>query len=471
MKRATFFLLVFIIWSWMLEASNSLNSAKPKKAIKPNIIFILADDLGYGDVGFNGQQKVKTPNLDRLAQEGIIFKQHYAGTSVCGPSRAALLTGINTAHANVRELPAWTASGGPIDLKDEEVTIAEELKRAGYTSAVIGKWALDEGGGEGNPLDQGFDYFYGFKTHTEAHHYYPEYIWKNREKVILEGNDCEKKIGTYSNDLFTHEALSFIQMHKESPFFLYLPYTIPHNEITVPEDSKKPYENLGWPKKPMKVGHYHHDEDFNLTFAGMVSRLDDYIGQIMNELKKQGLDENTIILFSSDHGSGFGNSIFNSNAPFKGGKLSLYEGGLRVPFAARWPGKIKAGSTTDFAVSFWDCLPTLCDMAGIKPSLKVDGISYLPTLLGNSKKQKPHPNFYWEVNESQGPKQAVLIGDWKGIKQYEKPFELYNLKTDMGENNNLADKRPDLVKKMEDFMIETRTEHPEFPLTKRKGHY
>lgn len=471
MKRATFFLLVFIIWSGMLEASYSLNSAKPKKAIKPNIIFILADDLGYGDVGFNGQQKVKTPNLDRLAQEGIIFKQHYAGTSVCGPSRAALLTGINTAHANVRELPAWTASGGPIDLKDEEVTIAEELKRAGYTSAVIGKWALDEGGGEGNPLDQGFDYFYGFKTHTEAHHYYPEYIWKNREKVILEGNDCEKKIGTYSNDLFTHEALSFIQMHKESPFFLYLPYTIPHNEITVPEDSKKPYENLGWPKKPMKVGHYHHDEDFNLTFAGMVSRLDDYIGQIMNELKKQGLDENTIILFSSDHGSGFGNSIFNSNAPFKGGKLSLYEGGLRVPFAARWPGKIKAGSTTDFAVSFWDCLPTLCDMAGIKPSLKVDGISYLPTLLGNSKKQKPHPNFYWEVNESQGPKQAVLIGDWKGIKQYEKPFELYNLKTDMGENNNLADKRPDLVKKMEDFMIETRTEHPEFPLTKRKGHY
>lgn len=439
--------------------------------VKPNIIFILADDLGYGNVGYNGQEKIKTPNIDRLAREGIIFNQHYAGTAVCGPSRAALLTGINTAHANVRELPSWTASGNPIGLNDEEVTVAEELKRAGYTSAIIGKWALEEGDGQGHPLDQGFDYFYGYLTHIEAHHYYPEYLWKNRDKIIMEGNDCANKVGTYSNDLFTTDALGFIRQNKNKPFFLYLPYTIPHNEITVPEDSKKPYENLGWPKKPMKPGHYHHDPEFNVTYAGMISRLDDYIGQIMAELKKQGIDENTLIVVTSDHGSGYANSIFDSNAPFRGGKLSLYEGGIRVPFAARWPAKIKAGLVSDYASAFWDFLPTVCDIAGIKPSLKVDGISYLAALTGDETNQMPHPPFYWELNESQGPKQAVLMGDWKGIKQYERPFELYNLKTDKGETNNLAEQHPDMVKKMEEFMVETRTEHPEFPLTKRKAFY
>jgi arylsulfatase A-like enzyme len=438
---------------------------------KPNIILIVADDLGYGDVGFNGQTKIKTPNLDRLATEGRNFRQQYCGTAVCGPSRAALMTGLHTAHATVRELSEWSLTGKPANLIPADVTVAEELKRAGYQTGLIGKWGLDEGGTTGHALDQGFDVFYGFKTHREAHHYYPEYIWKNREKVLLPDNDCAKKVGTYSNDSFADQALRFIQEHKNGPFFLYLPFTLPHNELTVPDDSKQPYQNLGWPERPMKVAHYHHDPDGNLAYAGMVSRLDRYVGQIMAELKKQNLDENTLVVFTSDNGPGFDNGFFDSNGPFRGRKLQLYEGGIRVPFVARWPGKIKAGSVSDHACAFWDFLPTACEVAGIKPTVKIDGISYLPTLLGKPKNQKVHDALYWEINEREGPIQAAVMGPWKGIKFYEKPFELYNLTDDIGEKTNLADKHPEMVAKMKTFMSETRTEHPEFPLTKRKALY
>ncbi|HZX73320.1 MAG TPA: arylsulfatase, partial [Cyclobacteriaceae bacterium] len=369
---------------------------------KPNVILIVADDLGFGDLGFDGQTKIKTPNIDKLAKEGMIFTQHYAGTAVCGPSRAAFLTGVNTAHATVRELSEWSLTGKPADLTPQDVTFAKELKRAGYNTAIIGKWGLDEGGTTGNPLLQGFDYFYGFKTHREAHHYYPEYIWKNNEKVMLPENNCEKKLGVYSNDAFAQEAIGYIQTHTKDPFLLYLPFTIPHNELTVPADSKAQYENQGWPVRPMQVAHYHHDPDGNISYAGMVTRLDGYVGQIMEELKKQKLDENTLVIFTSDHGPGFDNGFFDSNGPFRGGKLTMYEGGLRVPFAARWPGKIKAGVTTNQPVAFWDFLPTACDIAGVKPSAKIDGISYLPTLTGKEKNQKTHDYFYWEVNESIG---------------------------------------------------------------------
>ena len=438
---------------------------------KPNIIYIMADDLGYGEVGFNGQKKIMTPNIDRLAKEGIIFNDHYAGTSVCGPSRAALMTGINTAHAHVRELSAWTASGKPIDLGADEITVASELKRAGYATAMIGKWGLDESNTTGNALDHGFDYFYGYKTHTEAHHYYPEYIWINRDKVMLKDNVPAEHKGTYSNDAFTTEALKYIGQHKDKPFFLYLPYTIPHNELTVPEDSKKPYENLGWPKKLMVPGHYYHDPDGNTTFAGMVSRLDGYVGEIMAELKKQGIDDNTLVIFTSDNGAGFNTAFFGANAPFRGGKLSMYEGGLRMPFAARWPARIRPGTSSDVPSASWDFLPTACDIAGIKPTRKVDGISYLPVLTGKPQAQKLHDFFYWEVNETRGPLQAIRMGSWKGIVQYQRPFELYDLADDAGETNNVAAQHPDIVKKIKDLMVSTRTDNPEFPLTKRKSHY
>jgi len=446
----------------------ALSASQPPK---PNIIYIMADDLGYGEVGFMGQKLIKTPNIDRLAHEGIIFTNHYAGTSVCGPSRAALMTGINTAHAHVRELSAWTASGKAIDLGADEITVASELKRAGYATAIIGKWGLDETNTTGNTLDHGFDYFYGYKTHTEAHHYYPEYIWINREKFMLKDNVPAEHKGTYSNDAFTDQALKFIRSNKNKPFFLYLPYTIPHNEITVPEDSKKQYENLGWPKKPMKPGHYYHDPEGNTTFAGMISRLDSYVGRIMAELKAQGIDNNTMVVFTSDNGPGFNTEFFNGSGPLRGGKLTMYEGGLRIPFAARWPAKIKAGSVTDQPSAFWDFLPTVCNIAGIKPTKKVDGISYLSTLLGKPAQQKQHDFFYWEVNESRGPLQAIRWGNWKGIAQYQKPFELYDLSKDISESTNLASKYPGIVAKIKMMMVETRTDNPEFPLTKRQSHY
>lgn len=443
--------------------------AQAQKLSNPNIILVLADDLGWGDVGFNGQQKIKTPHLDQLAADGMRFTRFYAGSAVCAPSRAALLTGVNTAHGHIRELSAWTASGNPVDLKDEEVTIAEELKRVGYATAIIGKWGMEEGAGTGMANKQGFDYFYGYKTHTEAHHYYPPYLWENGGKIEMRNNITSEKKGAYSNDDFTNRALSFIRDNKDKPFFLYLPYTVPHNEITVPEESKKQYENLGWEKRVMKPGHYYHDPEGNTTYAGMVSRLDDYIGRIVKQVQQLKIDQNTIIIFSSDNGPGYDNGFFNSNGPFKGRKLQLYEGGILVPFAIKWPAVVKPGAFTEAPFYFCDILSTFCDITGIKPTAKVDGISFLPTLKG--KEQPQHPFFYWEINETQGPVQAIRMRNWKGIRFYERPFELYDLKVDSAESTNLAARYPDIVKKIEQLMVETRTENPEFPLTKRKGNY
>jgi arylsulfatase A len=456
-------------------------TAKVKAVNQPNIIYIMADDAGFGDFGFNGQIKIKTPNIDQMAKEGMVFKQYYSGSAVCAPSRAALMTGINTAHGHVRELSAWTASGNSISLLKEEVTVAEELKRAGYATAIIGKWGLDESGRfesdktkpTGNALDQGFDFFYGYKNHEEAHHYYPEYIWRNNEKIALPKNVPSELKGEYSNDAFTREALNFIKSaDKEKPFFLYLPYTVPHNEITVPEDSKKAYENLGWPKRQMTKGHYYHDAEGNTAYAGMISRLDRYVGEIISQLKIEGIDENTIVIFTSDNGPGFDNGFFDSNGPFRGRKLTLYEGGIRSPFVARWPGKIAPGLVTNQPAAAWDFLTTACELAGIKPSVKkVDGISYLPTLLGQTKDQKQHDYFYFEINESQGPIQAIVMGKWKGILAFEKPFELYDLENDIAETKNIAEQYPAIVQKIKKTFLSTRTENPEFPLTKRKSHY
>lgn len=241
--------LIWLQYSFVVCVMLGLNvfSAASQSSKKPNVIIILADDLGWGDVGFNGQQKIKTPNLDRMAKEGMILDQFYAGSAVCAPSRAALLTGVNTAHAHIRGLPGWTENR-KVDLLNEEMTFAEELKRAGYKTAIIGKWGMEEGAGTGMPNKQGFDYFYGYKTHIEAHHYYPEYIWENGKKIVLPQNKTAETKGDYSNDVFTEKAIGFINKNKGNPFLLYLPYTIPHNEITVPADSKKQYENLGWRK-------------------------------------------------------------------------------------------------------------------------------------------------------------------------------------------------------------------------------
>ena len=440
--------------------------------MRPNIIFILADDLGYGDVGFNGQQHIKTPRLDQLAAQGIVFTQHYAGSTVCMPSRCALMTGKHTGHGTVRENPRWTASGKPVNIGPDDITVAEELSRAGYRSAIIGKWGLAEGGDDhGLPSRQGFDFFLGYRTHRAAHHYYPKMLWRDEETFELPENKTRKKQGKYSHDLATEEALKWIEQDHVQPFFLYLAYTIPHYELTVPQDSKEQYKNLGWPKKRMWPGHYYNDPEGNITYAGMVSRLDRDIGRIVDLLKSQGLADNTIVLFSSDNGPEYEKKdrFFNSNGDLRGGKRDLYEGGIRVPFVAWWPGCIQAGKKSNHISAFWDFLPTACELAGVEPSdSDIDGISYLPALLGNDQRQKQHDYLYWEFNEGAGPIQAIRQNDWKAVKHHQEDIEIYDLSKDIGEMRDLADDQPGIADQMEALLAQARTDHPEFPLRPKK---
>lgn len=437
--------------------------------IQPNIIFILADDLGYADVGFNGQNKIKTPALNQMAQEGMVFAQHYAGSTVCMPSRCALLTGKNMGHATIRGNPRWTVSGVAVDLGPEDITVAKELKRVGYHTAIIGKWGLAEASDEGMPNKHGFDYFYGYRTHRGAHHYYWRDVWEQDKIVPLEGNDHLTKKGVYTHDVFCDRALEYISEHREHPFFLYLALTIPHFELTVPEEEKEPYEDLGWPKRPMKAGHYRHDEEGNVTYAAMVSRMDRDIGRILNHLKFLGIAENTLVIFSSDNGPEYEKKdrFFNSNGPLRGGKRDLYEGGIRVPFVAWWPGTIQSGKHVDHVSAFDDFLPTVCELADVQPQDETTGISYLPTLLGKQETQKKRDYLYWEFNEREGPIQAIRKGDWKAVKFLNKSLELYHLSSDLGESKNVAQNNPIIVRQMETLFKNARSESEHFTLVKR----
>ena len=436
---------------------------------KPNIILIVADDLGWGDVGFNGQERINTPNLDKLASEGIVFNQFYAGSAVCGPSRASLITGKHTGHSTVRGNPRWTASGKPVDIKTEEITIAEQLKKGGYTTGIIGKWGLAENLDQAKPNKQGFDYFYGFNKHRPAHHYYPDSIWENDTKIRIEGNNWKSKEKHYVQDLFTEKAKHFVDQNKEAPFFLYLAYTTPHYELTVPEDSKKPYIDKNWPLREMKSGHYLHDKNGHVTYAAMVSRMDKQIGDLMSTIENLGLAENTLVIFTSDHGHEYDdlkNEFFNSNGLFRGKKRDLYEGGIRVPFFAYWPEKIASGQSSEHIAAFWDILPTLSDLAEVSSNNEIDGISFLPALNGRKNDQVQHDYLYWEFNESKGPIQAIRKGKWKAVKRYQKEIELYDLESDVSEKNNLASHHPEIISDMEALFLTARTENIEFPLTK-----
>jgi arylsulfatase A-like enzyme len=448
--------------------SDSLMAGARKK--KPNIIFILADDLGYGDLGCYGQKTIKTTNIDKLAEEGMRFTDHYAGSTVCAPSRCCLMTGYHTGHALIR-------GNANVPLRPSDVTVAELLKGAGYSTGIIGKWGLGEADSTGIPNRQGFDYWFGYLNQRHAHNYYPEYLWKNEEKFKLK-NEVNHVIGgqdrtpggvatkrvEYSHDLFAADALRFVEQNKNGPFFLYLALTIPHanNEagnkgMEVP--SLDPYADKDWPE-PQKA------------HAAMITRMDGDIGRLMTKLKKLGLDKNTLVMFSSDNGphkeGGGDPAYFNASGPLKGYKRALYEGGIRVPFIARWPGRIKAGSVSNHISAFWDFLPTCCELVSIKAPVGIDGISMFPTLLGRPGEQKEHEYLYWEFHE-QGKRQAVRMGDWKGIRQNvaknpSGPIELYNLKNDIGEKNNVAARHPGIVAKIEAYMKAARTPSEHWPL-------
>ena len=463
-------------------------NSKAATAKRSNIIFILADDLGYGDLGCYGQDKIRTPNLDRMAAEGMRFTQHYAGSTVCAPSRCALMTGLHCGHAYVRGnyLLDHVKFEGDLPIPPHTVTVAKILKTRGYTTGIVGKWGLGGPGTTGAPNKQGFDYFFGYLDQIHAHSYYPSYLWRNEEKVELGGNHNGRR-STYSHDLITKEALKFVERNKRKPFFLYLAYTIPHAELTVPEDSLKQYKGE-FPERPFKGGNYGAQGTPRAVLAAMVSRMDRDIGRLFAKLKQLQMDENTVVFFTSDNGphreGGVGHGFFNSSGPLRGMKRDLYEGGIRVPMLARWPGRIQAGSVSDHISAFWDFLPTACQLAGANLPNGIDGISYLPELLG--KKQKQHEYLYWEFfsynwrwkkGQKDPPRnrfetQAVRMENWKGIrlnvcKNPNGPIELYNLKNDIGEKYNIADKHPEVIAKIERYLKTTRTPSKYFSMPEK----
>ncbi len=453
--------------------TNCNNTApKPKNSKPPNIIYILADDLGYGDIGVYGQTLFETPNLDRLAKGGMQFLQHYSGSTVCAPSRSALMTGQHTGHTFIRgnsERGFTLENEGQYPLASEELTIAEALKEAGYRTAAFGKWGLGYPGSEGAPNSQGFDQFYGYNCQRVAHNYYPTHLWDNQLKEDLKGNDGNTA-QTYAPELIHQKALSFLEENKDAPFFMFYPSVIPHAELVAPEEYMVKYRGKFLPEKKhvnakkkdgYSVSGYNSQVESHAAFAAMVNILDDQVGEIMDKVHELGIAENTLIIFTSDNGphkeGGADPDYFDSNGPLKGYKRDLYEGGIRVPMMAYWPSKIQPGSTSNHPSAFWDFFPTAIEIAGVKKEFAgIDGISFLPTLVG--KEQKSHPYLYWEFLE-RGGRQAVLMNQWKGIrlnmaKNPDAPIELYRLTDDIGEENNLAQEYPQIVKKMDRLMKE-----------------
>jgi arylsulfatase A-like enzyme len=409
---------------------------------KPNIIFILSDDLGYGEVGCYGQTRIKTPFIDKMAAEGLRFTSCYAGCTVCAPSRCTLMTGLHTGHARIR-------GNKTVPLAPTDTTVAKLLKDAGYRTSLVGKWGLGEEDSTGIPTNQGFDEFFGYLNQVHAHFYYTDYLIKDDHRVTIDGNlNGQKKV--YSHDLFTSNALEFLERNKEQPFFLYLAYTIPHFNMEVPSD--EPYSNENWPQ-------------LEKNKAAMITRMDRDIGRIFQKLKDLGIDEKTIVFFTSDNGphneGGVNVKYFHGSGPLRGFKRDLYEGGIREPSIARWPGVIKPGQVSDFPWAFWDFLPTACDLAHIKSPEGLDGISILPTLRGQA--QTPHPFLYWEFHE-RGFQQAVRMGDWKAVRLEPKQgLKLYNLKDDIGEQHDIASEHPEVIEKIESYLKVARTDSPDWP--------
>ena len=471
-KRAIFLGLIAQLFLGWISVSDGFSQKKP------NVIYIYADDLGYAEIGAYGQEKIKTPNLDRLAKEGMKFTDHYTGTPVCAPARAMLMTGKHGGHAYIRgnyELGGFPDSEerGQMPLKEGTFTLGHLMQQAGYKTALVGKWGLGMNGTSGSPLKQGFDYYYGLLDQKQAHSFYPTHLWENDKQDTLNNTfinvhralDPKKatakdfdyyKGKVYAPEKMTEKALSFIDQNKEKPFFLYLPYPLPHVSLQAPDAFVKPY--IGKFEEQPYYGQqgYASNQYPYSTYAAMITFLDAQVGIIMEKIKALGLDENTIIMFSSDNGTTFNGGVnakyFNSVDGLRGLKTDVYEGGIREPFLARWPGKIKPGSTSHLISAQFDLLATMADLTGQKVE-STDGISFLPTLMGKLKKQEKHKYLYFEFPEK-GGQVAIRMGDWKGVRTNVKkdpnsPWQIYHLKTDRNETKDLAASQPGLVKQFE----------------------
>lgn len=463
---------------------------------KPNIIFILADDLGYGDIGSFGQRRIRTPNLDRMAREGMRFRQHYSGSAVCAPSRCVLLTGKHPGHAWIRDNREVQPEGQP-PLPTNAVTIARLLKQQGYATAAMGKWGLGYPGSEGDPLRQGFDRFFGYNCQRRAHNYYPTSLWDNGKRVILNnpsfaahqrfptnGNPADEKMYSryagkdFAPDLITDQALAFIRTNKTAPFFLYFATTVPHLALQVPEDSLREYRGQ-FPDEPYTgANSYLPHRSPRAAYAAMVTRMDRDVGRIMELVRELGQDENTIFIFTSDNGplynqlGGTDTEFFISAGGLRGRKGALYEGGVRVPLVVRWKGKVPAGAVSERVTGFEDWLPTLMELTGDRRdhSQATDGLSFAPTLLGRD--QPPRPFLYREFPGYAGW-QMVRVGNWKGVRHPLNPrgrgnqpklkIELYNLNRDPNETSDISARHPEIISQMEKLMREQHVPSELFP--------
>ena len=434
-------------------AAHAQGSAK-----KPNILFILADDLGFGDLGCYGQQSIQTPNIDRLAAEGVRFTQAYAGSTVCAPSRCSLMTGLHTGHARTRgnQYP-------DLPLRPQDLTVAEVMKQTGYWTGLIGKWSLGQLGSTGYPPRKGWDEWFGYFSQTHAHNYYPEHLLENDRSYLLRGNTGTQR-KEYAPDVFTQRALQFLDSKSEQPFLLHVCYTTPHannemgrdtgNGMEVPSD--EPYSRKPWPQTEK-------------NFAAMITRMDADIGKLLAKLDQNGQAENTLVILASDNGphqeGGHKSGHFESSGPLRRIKRDLYEGGIRVPAIMKWPGKIQPGRVSDQVWAFWDFLPTAAEIAGVPAPAGTDGISILPTLLGKPKKQ--HEYLYWEFHE-RGFDQAVRLGDWKGVRSGRQgAIELYDLGADVSERKNVAADHPETADRIRRIMETARTDSAEFPVREK----
>ena len=451
----------------------------------PNIVLIVADDLGYGDLGAYGQEHIQTSHLDRMAQEGLRFTDFYAGSTVCAPSRSVLMTGLHTGHTPIRGNQSVQPFGEE-PLPEASVTIAEVLSGAGYRTGVFGKWGLGGPGTEGVPTNQGFDDFYGYLSQHRAHFYWPEFLFQNEERVLLEGNEVEEvsekapraghpvRRAVYSHDRIAEEALGFIQENQDRRFFAYLPVTIPHASVVAPEEALAPYTDAGGtsifeetPYPPDR--HYSPQPMPKATYAAMVSHLDETVGQIITKLEELGIADSTLVLFTSDNGphaeGGYDPAYFDSNGPLRGMKRDLYEGGIRVPLIAWWPGTVPPRTTTDHVGYFGDFMATFAELAGAEGPRPNDSASMVPTLVGEPEAQQEHEYLYWEFYE-QGSKQAVRKGTWKAVRMPMRTgeIELYNLEEDPGESANAAETHPKIVRQMERIMDEAHTPSQQWQL-------